>query len=69
VTVDSPTGRTLLLRVHAAKPPGVLRDGANLQEIAAGTLDGAAEGWKFDTVTGMVLVKFNHGGGSTRVTF
>lgn len=69
VDINSPAKRTILLRIRAAKPQRVTRDGTDLPKIAAGTLNGVAEGWQSDGAANMVLVKFSQGAGSTRITF
>jgi alpha-D-xyloside xylohydrolase len=70
VTISSPTARAVLLRILAAKPPAVLRDGNALDESASQTaFDAASKGWLFDAPSGFLLVKFSHAGGSSQITF
>ena len=70
VTVGSPAPRPFLLRILAARPAAVNRDGAALTEVPAPAAFGAAsEGWRFDDVPGFVLVKFSHTGATTRISF
>lgn len=70
VSINSPTARSCLLRVLAARPAVVRRDGDALTEIASATaFEAAPEGWLFDAVFGFVLVKFLHAGGRTVITF
>jgi polyisoprenoid-binding protein YceI len=66
VTVNSPSARAMVLRVHAARPAAVRRDGASLQEAPSAAAFAAANvAWRFDATLGFVMVKFAHLGGVT----
>jgi alpha-D-xyloside xylohydrolase len=66
VTVNSPTARPMLLRIHAARPTAVRRDGVALTESPSAAAFAAANAaWQFDATLGFVLVKFSHPGGAT----
>jgi alpha-D-xyloside xylohydrolase len=69
VTVDFASQRRILLRILASRPGGVQRGGTALPEFpdAAG-LDAAEMGWRYDTTQGVVVVKFLHTGGTSRIT-
>ncbi len=71
VTVNSPTARAMMLRIHAARPISVRRDGTVLSEESSGAaLVAANAAWRFDANLGFVLVKFAHpGGASVTITF
>jgi len=71
VTANSPAARAFLLRIHAARPLSVRRDGAALNEASSAAAFAAANtAWQFDTTLAFVLVKFSHQGGATvTITF
>jgi alpha-D-xyloside xylohydrolase len=69
ITVTSPTSRPVLLRILAARPAGVKRDGTALSEAATpAAFDAASTAWRFDSALGFVLVKFSLAGGTARIT-
>jgi alpha-D-xyloside xylohydrolase len=66
VTVNSPSARAMVLRIHAARPAAVRRDGAALNEAPSAAAFTAADvAWRFDATLGFVMVKFPHPGGAT----
>jgi alpha-D-xyloside xylohydrolase len=70
VTVNSPSGRAILLRILAARPASVRRDGATLPEQASvAGFESSSAAWRFDAASGFVLVKFPHPAGSVMITF
>ena len=70
-TVNSPSARHMLLRIHASRPAAVSRDGVALTEATSAAAFAAANAaWQFDATLGFVLVKFSHPGGATvTITF
>jgi hypothetical protein len=70
-TLNSPTARPIMLRIHAARPIAVRRDGIALnEEPSAAAFAAANAAWQFDAVLGFVLVKFAHPGAATvTITF
>jgi alpha-D-xyloside xylohydrolase len=65
-TVNSPTARPMMLRIHAVRPTTVRRDGTALNEAPSGAAFAAANAaWQFDANLGFVQVKFTHSGGAT----
>lgn len=71
VTVNSPTARPMMLRIHAVRPISVRRDGTALsEESSAAAFAAANAAWQFDANLGFVVVKFAHpGGASVTITF
>jgi alpha-D-xyloside xylohydrolase len=68
ISIDSPSVRPILLRVLAARPSAVVRDGIPVTEFSSpADFSAATEGWRFDAVSGFVLVKFLHAGGTTGI--
>jgi alpha-glucosidase (family GH31 glycosyl hydrolase) len=66
VTVNSPSARAMVLRIHAARPAAVRRDGVALNEApSAAAFTAANVAWRFDATLGFVMVRFPHAGGST----
>jgi len=66
VTVNSPSARAMVLRIHAARPAAVRRDGAALNEAPSAAAFAAANvAWQFDARPGFVMVKLPHPGGAT----
>jgi len=56
----------MVLRIHAARPAAVRRDGAALNESpSAAAFTAANVAWRFDATLGFVMVKFAHPGGVT----
>ena len=61
--------RPILVRVLAAKPSTVVRDGTPLTELGSpAAFEAATDGWRFDANSGFVLIKFLHAGGATGIT-
>jgi alpha-D-xyloside xylohydrolase len=68
LSIQSPVPRAILLRILTERPASIRRDGIPLTEAAsAAAFDTAAAGWRFDSQSGFVLVKFSHPGGTTTV--
>jgi alpha-glucosidase (family GH31 glycosyl hydrolase) len=68
VTISTATPRPILLRIRAQKPPAVARDNTAVPEIAAAPgFAAAAEAWQFEAITGFVLIKFSHPGGTSQI--
>jgi alpha-glucosidase (family GH31 glycosyl hydrolase) len=62
--------RAVRLQILSAVPSRVTRDGITLSKLAtAAELDAAAAGWRADAQTGLIFVKFQHGGGTTTIDF
>ncbi len=60
--------RPISLRVYNGEPSGVERDGIRLLKYTnAATFAAASLGWRYDNANGFVLVKLDHGGGSTTI--
>jgi alpha-D-xyloside xylohydrolase len=62
--------RPVQLKILGDAPPAIMRDGAALTKVAtAAQFDAADTGWRVDTPTRFVFVKFEHQGGTTKVSF
>jgi len=69
VTFTAVRAQPILVRILAARPASVQRNGAPLPEIAGqAAFDAAGTAWRFDEATRFVLVKFAHGGGETKIS-
>jgi alpha-D-xyloside xylohydrolase len=69
VAIASASVRPLLLRIHAARPASVKRNGTALTEVAStAAFESASTAWRFDAASGFVVVKFGHAGGTATVT-
>lgn len=71
VTVKSSTARAVMLRIHAARPSSVRRDGTALKEESSVAAFAAANAaWQFDANLEFILVKFAHpSDASVTITF
>jgi alpha-D-xyloside xylohydrolase len=63
--------RPVLLQLLAKKPTAVIRDGTPVPKFATATqLEAAPEGWWADSQgVGLVVIKFQHTGGMTKINF
>jgi hypothetical protein len=82
ITLSS-AARPVVLKILTDEPVAVTRDGAALTQLPAPPgfdasnsswelppgLDAAGSGWTFVATTGFLLIKFQHPGGSTQITF
>jgi len=69
VTLSS-VARAVLLQVLAKEPGSVARDGTPIPKlVTAAQLDVAATGWRVDSQTGFIFIKFQHTGGVTKIIF
>ena len=69
VAINS-TARSIALRVLAAAPAKVARDGKELKQFASQQeFDSATDGWHFDPAGVVVSIKFQHPGGQTTISF
>jgi len=69
ITLTSPQ-RPVLLRVLESRPASVRRDGTPLAEATTrSAFDGTDSGWHFAASEQILLIKFGHTGGTTRVSF
>jgi alpha-D-xyloside xylohydrolase len=69
VTIVSPNARAILLRILAARPESVRRDGAVIPEQAPAAFESSSVAWRFDAASGFVLVKFSHPSGTVAIAF
>jgi len=69
VTVNAPA-RPVRLQVFGKPPNGAQQDGAALSRAATrAAFDAAGDGWWQDTADGFTVVKFQHTGGTSQVSF
>jgi alpha-D-xyloside xylohydrolase len=69
VTLSS-VNRAVLLQVLTKEPGSVTHDGTPIPKLAtAAQLDVAATGWRVDSQTKFILIKFQHTGGITKIIF
>lgn len=69
ITIAS-AARPLLLQIHTSEPAALTHNGAPLAKSAnPDAFDAAADAWRFDAASKMVLVKLNHAGGTATVGF
>jgi hypothetical protein len=67
VTLSSPA-RPVVLQLFGDEPGAVMRDGAVLTRlVTSAQFDAAETGWRTDTQARFILIKFQHGGGTTKV--
>jgi hypothetical protein len=67
VTLSS-TARPVVLKLFGDAPVAVMRDGAVLTRLATSAqFDAVETGWRVDTQTRFILIKFQHAGGTTKV--
>jgi alpha-glucosidase (family GH31 glycosyl hydrolase) len=68
VTLSS-VARPVVLQLLVDEPVAVVRDGTALVRLATPTeFDAADTGWRADAQARLVLIKFKHAGGTTKVT-
>jgi alpha-D-xyloside xylohydrolase len=68
VTMASPSPRPVVLRIHAARPATVRRNGTALIEASSpAAFTAATAAWRFDVTLGFVVVKFPHPGGTVSI--
>jgi alpha-D-xyloside xylohydrolase len=66
ITIDSAVSRTVLLRIHAAKPAAVRIGGVLQPEVTSPpAFDATPECWRFSPDQQFIEVKLTHSGGST----
>lgn len=66
----SSVARPVVFQVLIAPPQRVTHDGADLTQFPTqDQLDSAEEGWRFDSPSGFLLIKFHHEGGKVTVAF
>jgi alpha-glucosidase (family GH31 glycosyl hydrolase) len=69
ITIAS-KARPLLLQIHTSEPAALTHNGAPLAKSAnPDAFDAAADAWRFDAASKMVLVKLNHAGGTATLGF
>ena len=69
VTLSS-VARAVRLQIRGGEPAAVRRDGVVIPKFGtAGEFDAANAGWMTGSNMQMILVKFPHGGGTTRIQF
>jgi len=62
--------RPVTIQVLTNGPASVTRDGQNLVRLSTpAEFDAADAGWRFDTASGFLFIKFAHTGGSTQLQF
>ena len=66
----SSDARPVILQVLSKEPAQVTRDGQSVQKQATtADFDAVESGWRFDSATAFVFIKFLHQGGVTRIQF
>jgi alpha-D-xyloside xylohydrolase len=66
----SSNARPIILQVFSKEPAQVTRNGNGLQkQTTPAGFDVAESGWRFDSATAFVFIKFSHQGGLTRIQF
>ena len=69
VTLSS-VARPVILQLLVDEPVSVMRDGTSLPRLATpAEFDAAETGWRADAPARLVFIKFQHSGGTTKVTF
>jgi alpha-D-xyloside xylohydrolase len=69
VTLSS-SPRAVMLQILGDAPAAVTRDGTPLSKLVTGAeFDSATVGWRADTINRLILIKFQHGGGTTTIQF
>jgi alpha-D-xyloside xylohydrolase len=69
ITLSS-MARPVLFQVHTNEPAAITRDGVALLKAAnSAVFDSTSNAWLFDPLAGMISIKLNHQGGTSKINF